>query len=107
MKSFKNLNGNERIAYRNIKAIFNYEVGGWYNAYQDGYDEDIPETEKEAKEWIYEESINDRGHAGGIQTGRAPKEMRFAGKQFITDIIAYLFEIDEDVEELKAEGFLK
>ena len=34
MKSIEEMNGNEKIAYDNIVAGFNWEVGGWYNCYQ-------------------------------------------------------------------------
>ena len=50
MKKVKEMSGTERIAYRNIKGIFNWEVGGWYNCIQDHCEECIPDTVEDAKE---------------------------------------------------------
>lgn len=101
MKAYKEMNGTEKIAYKNIKGVFNYEVGGWFNCWEDGYEEDIPTLEG-AKKIIYEESLEDRAGQGFYQTGRAPREMRFAGAEFIKEVIDHLFDTDEDAAELKA-----
>ena len=95
------MTGNEKIAYRNIKGVFNWEVGGWYNCIQDGCEEYIPDTEAEAKEIIYNGSLNDTSRPGIYQSGRAPKEMRFAGSEFIRECIDHLFSKDEDIAEIR------
>ncbi len=94
------LNGIEKIAYRNIKGVFDWEVGGWYNCIQDHCPEYIPDTIEEAKEIIYEESLNDFAMPGHFACDRAPKEMRFAGADFIRSCIDSLFTRDEDVQEI-------
>ena len=88
----------ERIAARNIRAAFNFEVGGIYNAYQDG--EDINLSIEEMKDIVYDCAISDYYGAGTCQLGRAPKEMRFAGKEFCKNYIDKLFAEDEDVAEI-------
>ena len=103
MKKIKEMNGNEKIAYRNIKGVFSWEVGGWYNCLQDNCPEYIPDSEDEAKELIYEESLNDFAESGHFACGRAPREMRFAGEAFIRECIDHLFKKDEDIAEIRHE----
>ena len=103
MKKFKEMSGNEKIAYRNVKGIFNWEVGGWYNCIQDGCPEYIPDSEEEAKDLIYDGSLNDASSPGHYACGRAPREMRFAGEAFIRECIDHLFAKDEDVAAIRAE----
>lgn len=90
------MNGTERIAYRNVKGIFNWEVGGWYNCILDGCEEYIPDTIQEAKQIIYDESLTDTARDGYYGCNKAPKEMRFAGADFIWKCIDFLFAEDED-----------
>lgn len=106
MKRYKEMNEHEKIAYRNIKGIFDWEVGGWYNCYLDDEVECIPELD-EAKEIIYNGAISDKAEPGFYQVGRAPQEMRFAGKEFIKEVIDWLFEHDDDVKDLRTMGYLK
>lgn len=103
MKKYKDMNGIEKIAYRNIKGVFNWEVGGWYNCVQDGEEEYIPSLE-DAKNIVYEEALEDASGDGWFGMGKAPKEMRFAGKEFILSVIDHLFETDGDAQEIKALG---
>lgn len=98
---YSEMTGNQKIAYRNIKGIFNWEVGGWYNCIQDNCPEDIPDTEAEAKEIIYDEALTDAAGAGSYHTGRAPREMRFAGEAFIRRVIDAIFARDEDIAEIR------
>lgn len=100
MKNVQDMNGNEKIAYKNIVACFNFEVGGWYNCYQDDYLESIPDRIEEAKEIIYECSMTNLYDEGYCGSDKAPKEMRFAGEKFIREVIDYLFETDDDALEL-------
>lgn len=99
----KMMNGHEKIAAKNIQGAFNWLVGGWYNCFQDGYEEDIPSLE-EAKETVYDEAMNNLYRGGGEIYGRAPKEMRFAGEEFCRELIEELFLNDSDAEELWGEN---
>ena len=100
MRDYSELTGNEKIAYDNIVAGFNWEVGGWYNSYQDDYIEDIPDTIDEAKELVYDGVINNLYDEGYCGYDKAPREMRFAGEKFIREVIDYLFETDGDAQDL-------
>lgn len=88
----------EKIAAANIKSCFNYEIGGLYNAYLDG-EEDFP-TIEEMKDKIYILSMNDWYIGGSCFVDRAPREMRFAGKEFCKRYIDKLFANDSDVKEI-------
>lgn len=91
-----NTNGWERIAMNNLKNAYNWIVGGQENARDD---EDITEEqfqnwiEKEALEQIYAEAITTL-YTGDSAGGEAPKEMRFAGKNFCYKYLKSLFEED-------------
>lgn len=102
MKKYKDMNGHEKIAARNIKGAFNWLVGGWYNCFLDGYEEDIPSLE-EAKETVYSEAMTTLFRGGSATNGKAPKEMRFAGEEFCRGIVERLFAKDEDAKELWGE----
>lgn len=88
MKKYKDMNKHEKAAFRAIKKEFNWLVGGWYNCFQDGYEEEIPELQ-EAKNSVYEEAMS-----------TSPKEIRFAGEEFCRGIVERLFAKDEDAKEL-------
>lgn len=88
----------ERIAAKNIKAAFNFEVGGIYNIYQDG--EPINITLEEMKQVVYNCAISDKYFDGSCLIGQAPKEMRFAGEKFCRKYIDKLFATDPDVAEI-------
>ena len=103
MKKVSEMNGTERIAYRNIKGVFNWEVGGWYNCIQDGCEEYIPDTLEEAKQIVYDGSLNDASGDGWYSCGRAPREMRFAGADFLHECVDYLFSRDDDVAAIAKE----
>ena len=94
------MTSHERIAKRNIVGAFNWIVGGYYNCIQDGYEEDLPETKEDLINEIYESAMTDAYSPGHMSCGRAPKEMRFAGKEFCMKVINHLIETDEDVEEI-------
>ena len=100
MKKINEMTGTEKIAYKNIKGIFEWEVGGWYNCIQDSCEEYIPDSINEAKEIVYEESLNDASRPGWYGEGRAPREMRFAGTEFIKEVIDHLFKNDGDVQDI-------
>lgn len=103
MKKINEMNGIERIAYMNVKGMFEWEVGGWFNCIQDGEPEYIPDSFEEAVVQVYEEAMNDAAGSGWFRTGRAPREMRFAGKEFIEECLLHLFRTDGDAEEIAAE----
>ena len=98
----KMMNGHEKIAAKNIEGAFNWFVGGWYNCFLDGLDEDIPSLE-EAKETVYAEAMNNLYRNGNELIGRAPKEMRFAGEEFCRELVEELFLNDGDAEEIWGE----
>ena len=95
VKAALNQNGIESIAYRNIKHCFENLTGEWYNCIQDGCPECIPDSLEEAKQYIYEESLVNKYAEGYCGSGKAPREMRFAGTQFVRDSIDKLFAEDE------------
>lgn len=94
----------EQIAKRNIRGAFNWIVGGYYNSLQDGYVEDLPESRDSLKDEIYEASMNNFYAPGLELSGKAPKEMRFAGKDFCTHVIEDLLDTDSDVKEISKEA---
>lgn len=96
MKKISTMTGIEKIAYRNIKHAFNNTVGEWYNCTLDGCEEYIPDTIEQAKQAVYETALADRHDTGYIGYDKAPKEMRFAGKDFIMECIDHLFKKDPD-----------
>ena len=98
----KLMNKHEQIAAKNIEGAFNWFVGGWYNCFLDGLDEDIPSLE-EAKETVYVEAMNNLYRNGNELIGRAPKEMRFAGEEFCRELVEELFLNDGDAEEIWGE----
>lgn len=91
MKKYSEMNAHEKAAYRAIKEEFNYNVGGWYNCFQDGYEEDIP-SKAEAMDLVYEEAMS--AH---------PKEIRFATEAFCREIVERLFSKDDDALEIWGE----
>lgn len=96
------MTGHQKIAIKNIKNAFNYEVGGVYNQYLNGEVVDI--TLDEMKESVYMCAINDKYVGEGVIYGAAPTAMRFAGKQFMLDYINWLFENDDDAKEIPWKG---
>lgn len=92
------MTGHEKIAARNIKNCFNFEIGGMYNAYLDG-ETDFP-TLEEVKDMIYYLSMNDRYSGYDCQIDCAPIEMRFAGTDFCREYINKLFAEDIDALEI-------
>lgn len=91
MKKYKDMNKHEKAAFRAIKEEFNWTVAGWYNSFQDDYEEDIPELQ-EVKDTVYDEVMSTH-----------PKELRFAGEEFCREVIDRLFAKDGDAKELWGE----
>lgn len=90
--------GHEKIAARNLRGAFNFEIGGIYNSYLDG--EEITYTLEEAKDMVYDCAMSDLYGPGTVLYGAAPREMRFAGKDFCMKYIDKLFANDSDVAEI-------
>lgn len=88
----------EQIAARNIRAAFNFEFGGLYNAYLDG-ETNFP-TMQEMKDYIYTYAMKDYYGPGLCQVDLAPREMRFAGEKFCRDYIDKIFAEDAEVAEI-------
>ena len=92
--------GHEKIAMQNIRHAINWIVGGYYNDYQDGNYDALPQSRNELEEIVYSESMYN-GFGVGVEVwGRAPKEMRFAGEKFCRAYIAWKLDQDEDVKEI-------
>ena len=100
MKKYNEMNGFERIAYKNTKAVAEWELGGWYNCILDNQMGCIPATIEEAKSIVYDEAMNDAAGCGWFRIGRAPKEMRFAGSDFVKEVIDHIFATDCDADEI-------
>lgn len=93
------MTGHERIAAKNIRGAFNWEFGGIYNEYQDGYD--ITLTLNQMKDIVYDAAMDaDYRTPGCCASGRSPKEMRFAGEEFCRKYVNKLFAEDPDVNEV-------
>lgn len=89
-------NGWERIAKKNLKNAYNWRVGETENGVLDG---DVTQEEfqnwmkNDALEEIYYEAITTL-YTGDSVGGEAPKEMRFAGKEFCYKYLINLFKKD-------------
>lgn len=94
------MTGHERIASKNIEWAVNWIVGGYYNTVQDhGEKEWLPDSRDDLVREIYDSAINNKYAEGYEGFGKAPREMKFAGKDFImAEIERYLQE--EENEEL-------
>lgn len=94
------MTGFERIAAKNIRGAINWIVGQYYNSYIDGYDEYVPSSKQDIIQEVYECSMNNLYGEGCELSGGAPKEMRFAGKDFCLNYITKRVNDDEDVQEM-------
>ena len=90
----------EMIALRNIKYAINYIIGGIYNDMQDGNDEYLPESFKEVVDMVYDGAMNNLYAPGYEGYGKAPKEMRFSGKEFCRKKIEEILRKDSDLREI-------
>lgn len=97
-------NGWELIVKQQLNNAYNWIVGGNENAVSDG---DMTEEEfnkwiaNEALEEVYHEAITTEYHEDACG-GKAPSEMRFAGKKFCRNYLSGLFEKDGyEVEQSK------
>ena len=90
----------QKIAYRNIRNAFNWIIGGYYNCLQDDDTDYLPESREALIGEIYDSAMNNLYVPGLEVIGRAPREMRFAGKEFIMERIEKLAESDGDFAEI-------
>lgn len=106
-------NGWEKIAKKNLKEAYNWVVGGLENTLQD-YEEDSEEYRSAKKTLadaeslaieIYHEGIT-TFFGGGMCGGKAPAEMRFAGKDFCIGYITKLLKKDGYLTTPKEEVIL-
>lgn len=88
-------NGWEKIAMEQLRNTFNFIIGGLENAVQDGdmTEEAFKEEAAGYIDYIYDEAITTH-YEPGFCGGKAPKEMRFATKQFCIDYIKKLYKED-------------
>jgi len=114
---FEKNNGWELIAKKQLKNAYNWIVGGNENSVSDG-----EMTNEEFNEWIQNEALDEVYHEAitteygeGYSGGKAPSEMRFAGRDFCYNYLKRLFKNDgykvnepapaeETVEEKKQRG---
>lgn len=90
----------EQIAFTNVIGAYNYMVGDWINSCKDNELECLPKTIQNAKDTIYWEAMDNYYIGGDYIPNKAPKEMRFATKEFIQECIGYLFSKDEEVKQI-------
>ena len=90
----------EKIASRNIRHCINWIVGGWYNCLQDDTPEYLPKSKDDAIQEIYDNAMQNLYAPGYEGYGKAPKEMRFAGSEFIRNRIVELLRKDGDMQEI-------
>lgn len=96
----------ERIAMRNIRQAINWIVGGYYNDFQDDNLEYVPNSREDLEIEIYNSAMVDRYAPGYCGTGKAPKEMRFAGSEFCHAYLKWKLDQDGDVAVLaEAKGW--
>jgi hypothetical protein len=102
----KTMTKHQKSALSNVEGAYTYVLGGYENSVQDGHIDEMPSVEDLFEE-VYDEAMNS-GHEmlGGIRMdgGPAPICVKFAGKKFIREQIAKLFQKDgyEVSEELVA-----
>lgn len=94
------MNEHEIIAARNIRNCVNWVVGGYYNCIQDHTPEYLPESYEALKQEIYDSAMKNLYKPGYEGYNKAPKEMRFAGTEFIKKKIDQVLREDGDVQEI-------
>ena len=92
----KPMTKHQEDALKNLRGAYNLVVGGYENSVQDGDMEEMPAVEDLFNE-VYGEAMSTRyGMVGGlsISGGDAPICMKFAGKAFIREQLAKMFQAD-------------
>lgn len=101
MKKYKEMNGNEKIAYRNTKYAFRFEVGSLENEVLDGWREEMP-TYEELEDLVYEATTTATYGEGSCQA-RPTSEVTFAGEKFIREVIRHFLDTESQFELKHAE----
>ena len=96
MKKYAEMNGNEKIAYRNTKYAFRFEVGGIENEVLDGHREEMP-TYEELEELVYQATTT-ATYGEGSCSCRPTSEVTFAGEQFIREVIRHFLDTESQFE---------
>lgn len=89
----KPLTKHQKVAKKNIKHGYNWVIGGYENSVQDGHIDEMPSVE-ELFEEVYDEVTNCTFGEGFCDSNTAPICMKFAGKKFIREQIAKMFQKD-------------
>lgn len=92
----KPMTKHQKDALKNLRGAYNFVVGGYENSVQDGAMEEMPAVEDLFNE-VYSEAMNTRYDVAGglsISGGDAPICMKFAGKAFIREQLANMFQTD-------------
>lgn len=99
----KTMTKHQKSALKNIRCGYNLVIGGLENSVQDGHLEEMPAVEEMFEE-VYDEVTSCTFDEGFCDSKAAPICVKFAGKKFIREQIAKLFQKDgyEVSEELVA-----
>lgn len=99
----KTMTKHQKSALKNIRCGYNWIIGGLENSVQDGHLEEMPAVEEMFEE-VYDEVTSCTFDEGFCDSKAAPICVKFAGKKFIREQIAKLFQKDgyEVSEELVA-----
>lgn len=89
----KPMTKHQEDALKNIRHGYNWVVGGLENSVQDGQMDALPPIEEMFQE-VYEETMSCTFRAGFCDSKGAPICMKFAGKAFIREQIAKMFQAD-------------
>ena len=97
----KTMTKHQQGALKNIRCGYNWVIGGLENSVQDGQMEELPPVEEMFEE-VYDEVTSCTFDEGFCDSKAAPICVKFAGKKFIREQIAKLFQADgyEVSEEL-------
>lgn len=97
----KTMTKHQQGALKNIRCGYNWVIGGLENSVQDGQMEELPPVEEMFEE-VYDEVTSCTFDEGFCDSKAAPICMKFAGRAFIREQIAKLFQADgyEVSEEL-------
>lgn len=99
----KTMTKHQKSALKNIRCGYNWIIGGLENSVQDGHLEEMPAVEEMFEE-VYDGVTSCTFDEGFCDSKAAPICVKFAGKKFIREQIAKLFQKDgyEVSEELVA-----
>lgn len=89
----KPMTKHQKDAMKNIRHGYNWVVGGLENSVQDGKMEELPPVEEMFEE-VYDEVTSCAFAEGFCDTKGAPICMKFAGKAFIREQLAKMFQAD-------------